>query len=372
MLLSENVLNEEQQSISTNLYSDDIFKEYDFFSNSNDLPFDDIPTEKVNYDDNKLLTKKYQRKTQVRTVEEMKLKKLERMRNNRISAQKSRDKKKNELIALKEMNMKLQEEILRLQKELEEKKKIIEILQQQGRGDNVCSVYLDTSTFGNDNRNETTSSDSSSMCFFVSSMFAIVCCLCVGCVAMNIYSNSNNNEGNMNQLRMLRDESVAIMELPYEDNITFIKEKFSEKALTGKCEHNDNTHNNNSDDDDVISVRVKHEPKVTDVVPFDYYNDKFIFDTETNSTFITLYHSSPNSTLTIKKLFEHIDNNFILLQNSPLINTSFFLSAPPPQYTSTHKLQTYNIYMNIILSIESAISYEFGCKVFDLTKHILN
>ena len=130
MLLNENVLNEEQQSMSTNVYSD-IFKDYDFFYSGSECAFDEgAAADNGNCEvrDNKLLSKKYQRKTQVRTVEEMKLKKLERMRNNRISAQKSRDKKKNELIALKEMNMKLQEEILRLQSELEEKKKIIDTL----------------------------------------------------------------------------------------------------------------------------------------------------------------------------------------------------------------------------------------------------
>ena len=82
-----------------------------FFDDSTAKPSDpyitELSSEFTSKQEPTLQSKKTRRSTSTLTEEEIYEKKMKRMEKNRISAQRSRDRKKNELLSLKELNKNL-------------------------------------------------------------------------------------------------------------------------------------------------------------------------------------------------------------------------------------------------------------------------
>ena len=323
-----------------------------FFDDSNTKPSEpfiaDLSSEFTSKQEPTLQSKKTRRSTSTLTEEELYEKKMKRMEKNRISAQRRRDRKKNELITLKELNKNLLLEIERLKQEIIEKDKIISML--KGNIDNSTdnsNIYIDT---------ESTRTASPKRNFALCASAITLICLFVTLMHTSpMASNINNNFNSPRRLLALDNKtSTRTFEPPNHGN-------FSQRALEGKCLGNE-----------AIKVSVKKESHRTDVVPISFFSNNNNKQSKINNNVISLYYNETFSSsiesnkqlANIVNIFQQLDKRFMLYNETKRKNANIRFEEDATKGEC--------LYINLIVPVGNDLSYEFGCKVVELNKMIFN
>lgn len=280
-------------------------------------------------------------------------KKMARMEKNRQSAQRSRERKKNELITLQEINKSLVKEIERLKQEIIEKDKIISLL-KKGITDSEINNTPTTTPVYIDGDSTRTSSPKRNIILF-SSAITLIC----------LFVTFTHTSGHIPSI--IHKQNMRMLALDNKTNFTFDSiEKFSEKALTGKCLGNDE-----------IKISVKKERNRKGVVPLSFFtnhnpnnlnnNEKEnnIFSENDKKNVISIYYNETFSSLKnnkqlgrIENIFEQIDNRFSLYQKHN--------KTPNIRFNRVSREDC--LYIHMIVPVGKDTSYELGCRVFELNK----
>lgn len=303
-----------------------------------------------------LLKAKKGRRPSTYSEEQLIHKKMARMEKNRLSAQRSRERKKNELINLQEINKSLLQEIEKLKQEIIEKDKIIALL-KKGITDSDSNNTPTTTPVYIDGDSTRTSSPKRNIILF-SSAITLIC----------LFVTFTHTAGHIPSI--IPKHHIRMLALDNKTNFTFDSiEKFSEKALTGKCLGNDE-----------IKISVKKERNRTGVVPLSFFTNpnannpnnnenkkenNNIFNDSDKKNVISLYYNETFSSLKnnkqlgrIENIFEQIDNRFSLYQKHN--------KTPNIRFNRVSRDDC--LYIHMIVPVGKDISYEFGCRVFELNK----
>ena len=315
-----------------------------FFDDSTAKPSDpyitDLSSEFTSKQEPTLQSKKTRRSTSTLTEEEIYEKKMKRMEKNRISAQRSRDRKKNELLSLKELNKNLLLEIERLKQEIIEKDKIISMLKGNVDTSTESNIYIDTDS--------TRTSSPKRNFVLCASAITLICLFATFMHSSPINSQFNNNINTPRRLLALDNKTTSI---------AFEHGNFSQRALEGKCLGNE-----------AIKVSVKKETHRTDVVPISFFSNNK--QSKINNNVISLYYNGTSSIESNKQLanivniFEQLDKRFLLYNETKRKSANIRFEEDAAKGEC--------LYVNLIVPVGKDLSYEFGCKVVELNKMIFN